>query len=696
MNNDKDNDNYAQSLLDEFEQDAQDTITAELEAMLMKTLDDHTSKGGHLTLMLQHSEGDFPVSSISRYCEPVWRFQGHNCSDACSLYFNSKTEGANDLKKALSFYLLPENANLIGIKSYTSTVKYSNNFAILEKYLLIDNHLMVSPQTLAMISAKTINEALDRARDYESASNYFNFFYILRHWLSLSEHELIPEGLRVHVSISKVVNPERSADIRERMRGALQPWVPFSEEDLSHMMEYAFFWIEKAAPELSKIESVIDKVNRDNKQGKIHRSRPDLELEAMFKVQVNGKIIMQVTRHSAATPLRPEYWRYMWKSDWAQALEHVRNAVFIMIALVTGARSSELAPLSITDISNDRPDGSGDYWIRIVRWKTAADPIYNGEVEYLPLPKFVAESTIAYDKLRNIGRKINRHWLFQSNKVGSANEIKKVTPQLLTALIRQLKEVLPIERLHVHRFRKTIAEILINQDERNIDLIRALFGHKTFTMTMRYIARNPAMVRSVALSLEQSYTHELQEIIQAIRVGAYSGQAALRISEQISIKPDDFQGKKIQLSLFEYVTNLLMGGRPLFIKRTAIGTYCVTAEHFNLDNLPPCIEGRDFGDDLPRPDPTNCHYDCRKIVVLEKAKTALEENVKFYQRILNNPKAMLPDATRYEIQAKIESYQYHLTNLSYSNMHRYNPDFADQAATQSPDHNLISGVFLYD
>nr|WP_274603705.1 tyrosine-type recombinase/integrase [Pseudomonas lutea] len=401
---------------------------------------------------------------------------------------------------------------------------------------------------------------------------------------------------------------------------------------------------------------------------------------------------MQATRRND----RPDWIRYIWKADWAQALDHVRNAVFIMIALITGARASELAPLSISDITNDRADGSGEYWIRIVRWKTAGDPNYNGELEHLPLPRFIAESVIAYDKLRNIGRKTHRHWLFQSNKVGSATELKAVTPGILESVLRQLREFLPIERIHTHRFRKTIAEILITQDERNIDLIRALFGHKTFQMTLKYIARNPSMVRCVALSLEQSYTHELQEIIQAIRMGAYSGLAASRIYEQITAKPKDFQGKKIQISLLEYVTNLLIGGHPLFIKRTAVGTYCVTAEHFKQDNLPPCIQGRDFGGELPHPDPTNCHYDCRKIVVLEKAKTALEENVKFFQRILNNPKATLPAATCHEIRAKIESYQYHLANLSLSNLHHHNPDFADHLAANDLQPNRILAVNLND
>lgn len=694
MSTQKNKESYAQSLLDEFERDIQESINAELESLLKDSVDDHTPKGGHLALMLESTDGNFPISTLSLYIDRIWRFPRNACSSAVSISFNHDTEGANILKRALVFYMLPESSHIYDIKSYKSTLSYASKFFLLEKYIFIDNHITAEPNCLQMISTTMINNALDKARDYDTASNYTSLFYIIKLWVSLSIHELIPTSLRISVPLNKIVVPERRAEITEKLRATLQPWVPYSEEDLGHMMEYAFFWIEKATPELAKIEPAINEVYQDNKRGKITRSKPDPELESNFEVKVDGKIVMQATRHAADSPSRKDYWRYTWKSDWGLALDNVRNAVFILIALITGARASELAPLSISDITNDRPDGSGEYWIRIVRWKTADDPNYNGEVELLPLPRFVAESAIAYDKLRNIGRTSKRHWLFQSNKTGSSHELEAVTPQLLTGLIRQLKEVLPIERIHVHRFRKTIAEILINQDERNLDLIRALFGHKTFNMTLKYIARNPAMVRSVALSLEMSYTQELQEIIQAIRVGAYSGKAAIRISEQISANPEDFQGKKIQISLLEYVTNLLMGGHPLFIKRTAVGTYCVTAEHFELDNLPPCIHGRNFDDEIPRPDPSNCHYDCRKIVVLDKAKTALEQNIIFYQRILDNPKATLPAATRHEIVAKIESYQHHLSNLDHGTLHHHNSDFADPISANALQSNRISAVNL--
>ena len=529
-----------------------------------------------------------------------------------------------------------------------------------------------------MINQRLINNALDRAREDESPNQYLGLFRMIKLWIMLSEQNFIPDHLRIAVPLKHIESPERRVDMYATIRGTYQTWVSFSEQDLGHLMEYALFWLEKAAPELAKIQPAIEKTLTNNQAGKISRSKIDEELEASYRVIVEGRTVMELNRTELCGTHPGMNWSYSWKTNWAAALDHVRNAVFIMIALISGARASELAPLSVTDISNDKPDNSGNYWLRIVRWKTAADPNYNGEVEYLPLPTFVAECAIAYDKLRNIGRKSERHWLFRGNAKGKPEERDSFTTQVLHQIVRQLREELPIERLHIHRFRKTIAEILINQDERNIDLIRALFGHKTFKMTMQYIARNPAMVRSVALTIEQSYTEELKEIIAAIRTGSYSGQAAIRISQQISTKPGDFEGRRIPLSIFDYVSNLLAGGKPLFIKRTAVGTYCVTAEKFRPNNLPPCIKGRDFGDEIPRPDPSNCHYECRKIVVLDKARSALEDNIKFYERILESANANFPDRTRFEILAKVRSYRHHLNNLKSNEVAHQNAYFDDR------------------
>ncbi|WP_349733426.1 tyrosine-type recombinase/integrase [Pseudomonas jessenii] len=669
---------YKQSLLDEFELDVTNEAQASLEQMLLATEQVYRPNVSELIMKLESSEGWFPISEVSCYRDSFWRLNIPLHAAKIRITFDSKVFGGCDLKRALCYFMLPENSLMGGVKSNRTAVGYSHDFVLIEKYLLAENNLDASSRNLGMISSRLVNQALDNIREQDSAANYFGFYRIMKLWILLSDQHLIPEQFRIVVPLDKVDVLERRREIRESLNATLSSWVAFSEEDLGHLMEYALFWLEKVPPELGKIEAAINDLKANSSRRKKTISKRDQAFEDSFRVVVHGRTVMKLNCCPTQTKSksRPIRWQYTWKANWAEALDHMRCALFILVALVTGARASELAPLSITDIRNDKPDGSGDYWLRIVRWKTADDPTYNGEMEYLPLPRFVAECALTYHKLGNVGRSSERHWLFQSNRSDTTKT--RTTPQMLQGIIVQLSEALPVERIHIHRFRKTVAEILINQDERNLDLIRALFGHKTFKMTMQYITRNPAMVRCVASSIEHSYTEELHDVITQIKYGAYSGEFAQRISEQIKAKPADFEIGKLRLSLLDFVSNLLIGGEPLFIRRTAVGTYCVTAEQFDLNNLPPCIQGRDFEDERPRPDPTNCHYECRKIVVLEKARASLEGNIKFYQRILSNTGKNLPDRTRRDIEKKVSSYRHHLINLDATSLGNHNPEFVGE------------------
>ncbi|MBD8755655.1 tyrosine-type recombinase/integrase [Pseudomonas coleopterorum] len=671
---------YKRSLIEEFESDVTEEATAGLEQMLLATQQVHRPNFSELILKLESSDGWFPVSDVSCYRDSVWRLDGPLHSTRISIPFDSQVYGGNELKRALSYYMLPENSLMGGVKSNRTSMVYSQDFGLVEKYLLVDNNLDASPNGLRLVSSRLVDQALDKIRDQDTASNYFGFYKIMKLWVLLSDQHLIPEHLRIDIPLDKVDVLERRKEIADSIKATLSTWVAFSEEDLGHLMEYALFWLEKVPPELKKIVPAINKLNSNSTRRRKVITNRDEALEKSFCVVIDGKKVMELNCAKQVHKKRADQFRYTWKANYAAALDQMRSALLILFALVTGARASELAPLSITDISNDKADGSGNYWLRIVRWKTADDPTYNGEIEYLPLPRFAAECAITYHDLGNVGRSSKRHWLFQSNR--SDNTKTSLTPQMLSGIIQQLTEDLPVERIHLHRFRKTIAEILINQDERNLDLIRALFGHKTFKMTMQYIARNPAMVRAVAASIEHSYTSELHDVITQIKYGAYSGLVAQRINQQIQEKPADFEVGQLKISLLDFVSNLLVGGEPLFIRRTAVGTYCVTAEQFDLNNLPPCIQGRDFGGEIPRPDPTNCHYECRKIVVLEKARDSLEGNIKFYQRILDKTGANLPDRTRRDIEAKVASYHEHLKNLNATSLGRHNTDFVEVSAQQ--------------
>ncbi|HEJ2986060.1 TPA: tyrosine-type recombinase/integrase, partial [Pseudomonas aeruginosa] len=573
--------------------------------------------------------------------------------------FDRKMPGSNTLKRALIYHTIPEFSPFTYIRSYSTTKSYGNIYRLLETYIFSSNSLNAEPEHIKIISTPLILAAFEKARTSTAKQDFFLLFKIVKHWVNLSEHKLIPEELRVDVKLEHIDTPERRQEImKSRFVGTMDGWVSYSEEDLEILLEYSMFWVEGAMPKLLDLKRHLHNSGMTRLAEKVlTRSTRQYELENLMTIEVNGKEVMQpqIRQHVKDGILN---YSYTWIESYSKNLDNIKNAIFILVALITGARKSELAIMKFSDLTLDEAE---EYWLRITRFKTAGSPTH-GEEDRLPIPKFLGDVIRQYEELRSIEPFVKEGWLFQSQN--STRPVKKATPGLINFIIIQLKNELPIDRLHCHRFRKTIAEILINRDERNIDIIRALFGHKSYAMTLRYIARNPLMVRSVAIAIEQNYTREFHDIVAGIRLGAYSGDAAKRIYSQIFKRPDEFSGKQLKVSLMSYITHLLAAGEPLFIRRTAVGTYCLSGEHFTPDNLPPCLQGRQVEGDSIMPDPGNCQIDCKKIVILASAKKSLEDNITFYTTVLEKSNGRLSAKAEHELLRRISSTQLHLNNLN--------------------------------
>ena len=213
----------------------------------------------------------------------------------------------------------------------------------------------------------------------------------------------------------------------------------------------------------------------------------------------------------------------------------------------------------------------------------------------------------------------------------------------------------------IHRFRKTIAEILIHRSERNIDVIRMLFGHKSYKMTLRYIARNPYLVESVVECLEKHYAADFSDIVSAVASGRYSGAPAERIAKVIALRPESFKGKLLPKSVTSYVSYLLESGTPILIQRTNLDTYCLSCEEYTLGNLPPCLSNRKVLPEVIAPDHNNCQLDCKNVVVTERSRKAMEGNIAFFQSLLRSNE--IRSSAVLQIQKKISISEKHLNTL---------------------------------
>lgn len=652
-----DEDGDLEALLNDMDEDYLESELEELEALQEELTARASQPSMTLANKLATVGHDFPVTGSVPYSAKLWPLPHGAHAYPNNIRFDRELSGSNDLKRALVYHTIPEFSPFSYIRSNSTAKQYGNDYAILEQYIFIDNGISARPEHIALVSVPMINQAFERAKAATTKHHYFILFKHLRFWARLSEQKLLPEELRLDVSSEHIDVPERRSDVvRSRFNGALESWIAYSEEDMEILMDYSMFWLEDVMPKALLLKDYLVDTSFAFLSDLIVTRRQCIpELEALCTIETDGKTVMspRVRTHKKDGV---QHYSYSWVTDYGRVLDGIRNSIFILVALVTGARKGELAAMHFSHVSQE---ANGDYWLAITRWKTAASPKH-GEEDRLPLPKFVGDMIRQYEQLRSIPPFVKEGWIFQPMR--STKKVNRATPSAITSVIEQLKNALPIERLHCHRFRKTIAEILINRDERNIDIIRALFGHKSYAMTLRYIARNPLMVRSVAIAIEQNYTREFQDIVAGLRLG-YSGASAERIYKQIIKRPDEFAGQQLKVTLVTYISHLLKAGEPLFIRRTAVGTYCLSGEHFTPSNLPPCLAGRKIESELIMPDPSNCKIDCKKLVMLSSAKQALTDNIKFYEAVLDKSRGKLAATTEAELLRRIASSEIHLNNL---------------------------------
>lgn len=646
-------------IIAEFEADAEEAAMATFEALLEETTGHlELGKSGLLNKLRLFPNGDFPISLYSQFKDPIWKFTDEAKGTPQNLYFDRDMPGSNELKRELVYHLVPAFTPFARIKSFSSTRTRAYDYRFLEMYVLEPNRLSAIPEHLQLITMPMLNQALDDAKASGQSSHYSGLFFFLRFWSSLSSHKLISEEFRLSPELTGVETKERHKDVLETFAGSLQTWIPFSEPELEKLVNNALFWLEEAVPRLLKAREYLIETGIENyAKGVVRRIGRQPEFEQAMGIEINGTVVLSYSMTNSFSKKIPTI-SYRWLSDYATAIDKVRNAVFVFVALVTGMRRNELAALTFDDVSCDE---AGQYCIDVTRFKTAYDPNYNGETESLPLPTYVGKIIENLKTLRQLRDYYKNGLIFQTSF--SATAVVNEQPILPQNIIWDLEEATGIERIHPHRFRKTIAEILINRSERNIDVIRLLFGHHSYAMTLRYISRNPYLVRSVAQALEESYSKEFHEIVSAVRDGSYSGDAADRLAKQINKRPEEFKGKRLKVSILIYVSHLLSAGTPIYVGRTAVGTYCVTADDFDEDNLPPCLIGRSRPDGRVRPDPTNCQIECRNTVVVGKAEAAMTENVRFYEELLESGGETLSPRVRRNIQKKIDAHMRHLENL---------------------------------
>ncbi|SDI94780.1 tyrosine-type recombinase/integrase [Pseudomonas abietaniphila] len=659
-----------QDILDEIEREARDAADAyfsDLYNACHGAGQDAPSQrlSGLLTKLAVDPDGEFPVSEYSVYSDGHWVLLRAEGFKDVSLSIENSPSSLHGLKRVICYHLLPAFNPTGTVRSFRSSSSYAHGFKYMEKFLFSPNYLGGSAEDVSAISATTLNEALDDARDSGVSRAYVNLFFLSCFWIFLSSSKIIPLEYQLDVKLGEVDTVARRQDIQEMIRSTFVGWKPYSDDELKDMLSYAFFWIDKGIPVMQKILSYAAR-NPDIKKQFYLQGTPNLTFERLLGKRVDGVEIVGFSRteqvkqyESKKTACTTEYtqYRYSWRQRFAYAVDRVRNAIFILCCTMTGLRKRELAPLQFDDVSQ-RSDGL--WYLSFVRYKTSDDPNYFGEADEISLPSYLGEAIESYKQLRQYDGFMMKGYLFQP--VIATHELN-LTDRMITKLAINLSAEVGVDGLHVHRFRKTIAEILINRSERNIDLVRMIFGHSSYVMGMRYISRNPFLVSSVVETLKEHFAKDFVDILSAMSTGVYAGETANELAAQVSQRPDLFVGKILKTTVLQYVTHMFEGGEAFMVQRTALRTFCMSGLVENGDSLPPCLAHREKLIFPVRPDVTNCQIQCSRNLVLESAASAIEQNLKFYRSIKVSA-GKLSQAALFELDQKIAINEKLLDELS--------------------------------
>lgn len=654
-------DEFEQQYLAEIESDIDEeseSLTEELEAILNCETNLKSTLISKLTL---YPDGDFPVSEYSKYNDEEWKLADETYDvERNSIFFKAQKDRML-FNKQISYHFIPSFHPQGSVKSFQTTISYSTLLNLLNNYVFIPNQITEFPIDLRSVSIRMLNKALDEAKDSEHSTHYKHLYQIIGFWALLSDNALIQEEYRLDINTKKVINRKRQKDVVKITSRKAASYEPFSQKELESFIDYALFWTEKAIPVIKEAVAYSKEIGiQNNKKNYISRRKSETQLESVFGKTIDNTIIIgysttvKVDKRDNKSNIN-----YYTNKKLRGAIDKVRNAVFIFVALLTALRRRELANLKFSDfyqLSN------GDCFVDITRFKVAEDPNFSGESAILPLPKYLYDYIIRLKEFREYIGNINDGHVFISSK-GHKGRLN-VNSTIIKIITNELSNALNFDNLKTHRFRKTIAEILIYQDETNLEIVRLLLGHKSYAMTLRYVARNPHLVRAISRIMEFHHVKEFTEVIEEISSGHYSGHPFERMAKQIGKRPEAFKGAALKLTINEYVLTLLQAGEPIFIHRIPVGGFCVSVPMIAGEDLTPCIKDAELVAGMITPDTSNCQYtECTKAGLTLKAKTAIEENIIFFTGLLEQEEVEIPRKARQMLIKRIKREKLHLKNL---------------------------------
>lgn len=611
---------------------------------------------------------DLRVNDNIYFKDPVWPldmpqgrvFLKFKCSlPRGVLNYEQANDSLTKYYKILTFFQFPNNDFDGSKRSYATTYRHYWRFKYLIDFLLIKNGLYFPEVDIQKVTIEQVYQALNSAKETGKHGVYEELYNSLMSYFRLMELDLLPPHYhfsftRYDIDCEKILKDVLAFKIQKQ-----STYYPLDESELEALNKVIFDYSSTYGCEFNTVYKLLHDAGlaAGNRQF-IDLPNPIAEklMNFQFSNDANGTSWCSFTLDKKKARLDLNGFN-------SSVRKRILAACIIVVALLTGMRIREIAALKHDCC---RKINDEEFELTFTRFKTSSDP-NNGQIETMPVPKSVYESIECIKNIFQMGRKEKKSdYLFATSKHTydpSSHKKSRAFIQSISlgAMVREFGRELGIQKLHIHRLRKTIAWLLISKSEKNIELVRHLLGHHSYEMTLRYVLRNHELVEEVVHLFENHYTNELTDLMQSIFNNSYSGDAADSIKKQLDEKPDAFQAEIINTTIEEYIKGLFEVGEQIFLNRVPIGGHCVVTNIKDFKNKTPCMRLLEDGSLAP-PDPQLCEWQkCNRKILTEHAIPNLERDLTFYKQQLKRQK--LTVTVEKEYRRSIEIYNTELKRL---------------------------------
>ncbi|AIV04974.1 integrase [Vibrio harveyi] len=588
----------------------------------------------------------FEILDGVNFSQDSWRIQ-HVQSEHITINFSrisphgdlSNIRDIVTLTKILSYYQFPKHINL-NITSWKTTESRFSMFVTTARHFLLERGLTTTA-LLSNITKKQCKEyvyqciELCRNRVVGAPIKLTSAILFFDTWSELTEKKLLPSQLRFPYNKYKIISRELRSNIYQLKEEISSPWRPLDADIIKPVFDESVRYIQEFSSTIIRCSYLIRNRARLGKVQGYGAVRQDGQTKELFQTLQSMPIPevsngVKLFNFNAITKKVSSLgyscgWQYRTHIDISEVRPSViklkRCCIFI-VALFTGLRRRELATLK----AKPTHMRDGVLYLDVTRYKTAKDD--EGEDDSIPVPPIVGEAVDVLLKLFEENRtKLDSDYLLVSDIINS-KKYQKVKLDTIGKDIKALiEEVTGIDDAHVHQLRKTIAWLLISRSESNIELIRQLFGHKSYGMTMRYILRNELIVQSVVELIEHNYTEDLKEIFDTIVNKSSYGVLSDKVKKRILRR--SFKGQILTTDIETYVKVSLKAGIPLFVSKVPIGGFCLRAG--DDKSVPPCM--LKTGSNSPKIE--FCNYkECPHILFTEESARNIKAQLNYYKQKL--------------------------------------------------------------